>query len=243
MDYLYLIHQECPIGMYQSAVQIQSEMQPVDETILFWHFTDFRSLPPPKCFYGIVGHLSQEMSPKWSDEFKMHSLGTIHQFKIYAQRYGDEAAQIELKSNVSDALHSIMDDVTKPHLQGTILAVAMGFNIDLRIEIDKRINYKSSTLRGVSDWIFNEYATCMGDEEGPQRLAKLFAKSDAQFLRNTFTQIIYQHARGDYCIQENIIAELVQPYLKDTRKTNDVNDFGPPVSHYARELFDAVVKK
>lgn len=239
MEYIDLVQQQCTPAVHQSVARAGAELEPLEETLLF---SDITSVPlPAGCAYGVVGHLSKKMSPTRTDTFKINYLALVVQHAANLKSYGDASAQTQIRNDVTRAIHSIIDDITRTHLRGSILAALNAFQINMIPEIDKRVDYKSLTMKTyMGDWLFNEYATCMGDPDGPERLARLFAKSGAQDLRNIFTEMWGKHVRGGYCLQPETIRQLVRPYLGDNRKTVDVYGDGPPVSHYARELLDVL---
>lgn len=239
MQYIDLVHQQCPPAVQQSVVKAGAKLEPQEEMLLFSEITSARLTA--SCAYGVVGHLSTKMSPERTDIFKTNYLTLITKNAVSLKNYGDAAAQAQIKNDVARAIHLILDDITKSHLRGNMLAALLVFRINMLPEIDKRVNYKNLTVKGyMGDWQFNEYATGIGDPEGPERLAQLFAQSGAQDLRNIFTEMRGKHVRGGYCLSSELIQKLVRPYLQDHRKTVNVSGDGPPVSHYARELLDAV---
>lgn len=239
MEYIDLVSQHCPISVYQSVVKAGTKSESLDEMLLFSNITSITMTAG--CAYGVIGHLSKVVSPQNTDTFKVNYLTLVNKHATNLKGYGDAAAQTLIKDEVGRAIHTIIDDITKSHLKGSILAALSAFRINMLPEIDKRVDYKSLTMKSyMGDWLFNEYATCMGDPAGPERLARLFAKSSAQDLRNILTEMRGKHRRGGYCLSREIIATLVRPYVLDNRKTVDVLGEGPPVSKYARELLDAL---
>lgn len=239
MDYLDLVNQQCAIDVYQSAAKAGTKMEAQEETLLFSNIASVSLTPGCAC--GVIGHLSKLMSPQRTDIFKMNYLTLVNRYATNLKTYGFVSDQKKLRDEVIRATQSIIDDITKSHLKGNLLAVLLAFNINMIAEIDKRVDYKSLTMKSyMGDWLFNEYATCMGDPAGPERLARLFAKSSAQDLRNIFTEMRGKHRRGGYCLSAEIIKDLVRPYVMDHRKTADISGDGPPVSKYARELLDVL---
>ena len=239
MEYIDLVCQQCPPAVHQSVARAGAVLEPLEETLLFSEISSVALTA--SCAYGVVGHLSRRMSPTRSDTFKINYLSLVNQHASQLKTHGNASVQTQLRNDVVRAMHSIIDDITKSHLQGSMLAALVAFRIDVLSEIDKRVDYKSLTMKTyVADWVFNEYATCMGDPEGPERLERLFAKACAQELRNTFTEVWGKQVRGGYCLSSELIKQLVRPYLRDDRKTADVFGDGPPVSSYARELLDAL---
>ncbi len=239
MEYIDLVHQQCPPAVHQSVARAGAELEALEETLLFSEITSVTL--NAGCAYGVVGHLSKKMSPSRTNTFKINYLDLVNQHAAKLKSYGDASAQTQIRNDVARAIESIIGDITRSHLQGSILAALMAFRINMLPEIDKRVDYKSLTMKAyMGDWLFNEYATCMGDPAGPERLTRLFAQSGAQDLRNIFTEMWGKHVRGGYCLPPELIKQLVRPYLGDNRKTVDVYGDGPPVSHYARKLLDAL---
>ncbi|MBK4214983.1 hypothetical protein JJJ17_03480 [Paracoccus caeni] len=66
----------------------------------------------------------------------------------------------------------------------------------------------------------------------PGRIARLFAASDPQTLRQIFEASAgLAHSTKNYRPNRRAFKDLVAPYLQDTRVTQDVDGNRPPVSH------------
>lgn len=238
MDYIDLATQQCPPAVVQSVTQAVRGAGSADETLVFSEITGAALTPP--CALGIVGHLGQSMTPSRSAVFKSN-------FVFLARRYHREFSRMDAKSYeplqkvIAQAIGAIIDDITISQQRGGILDVLMLYRINMLPQISSRVDFISLTQKGfLADWQFNEYATCMGDVDAQLRLAQVLEKSVPQDLRLIFTDQRGKVVRQSACLPDSLISKLARPYLRDTRRTRDVDGDGPPVSQYAKDLLDAL---
>ncbi len=239
MDYVDVIALHCPPVIQQSVAEGVSWPNDSDQTLLFFDTTSVTL--GPDCAHGVVGQLSRTVTPKRTDLYKSHYLSIAARNAASVMALEDAGQREQIVSEVERAVRGILDDIGRNHLAGLMLQVLTVYGIDLQAEITERVDYKSLTQPGwLMDWIFNQYALCMGDAEAVSRLEVLFAKTTAQNLRVIFTELTGKRARGEPCPPPEDIRQLVEPYLTDNRPTHDVDGEGPPVSHYAQLLLDAL---
>lgn len=239
MEFIDLVNQNCPPAIQQSVALAGTRMDNSEETLLFSPITSARL--DVSCAYAVVGHLTQTLSRTSSDTYKLNYLLLATQYANNLTSGIDALPAANLRDDIGRAIGTVIDDIQKPHLQGAILAVLMAYRINLTDQIATRVNYKELAVPSyLGNWMFNEYALCMGDATALDRIATVFSRSGAQDLRIIFTEIRGKHVRGGYCISPQILQQLVRPYLSDGRRTADVSGEGPPVSRYARDLLDVL---
>jgi hypothetical protein len=238
MNYTDMVLQHCPLAVYESVVAADRKMNKTEEMLLFSEIT---SVPlTMSCAHGVVGKLATELKPASSPAYKNAVL--LLAMRCRRELKGlDSASYDTLRQDMRQGILRILEDVQQSQFRGGILGVLGVYRIDLLEEIAARVDYKSLTNTGfLADWQFNEYAACMGDEEAPERLARILERSDAPILRQLFTDLKAKAMRGDSCLSDTALRALAQPYLKDGRVTHDVDGDGPPVSAYAQDLLDVL---
>jgi hypothetical protein len=237
MEFIDLINQHCPPAIQKSMAQVGTSVDVSEETLMFSPVTSKRL--DASCAYSVVGHLSRAASTRETDTFKLNYLSLATQYSDLLTKGIDQKGAAVIRQEINQALEGMIGDFTKSHLQGLMLAVLTAYRIDQTSQIAKRIAYRTlSVPTYLGNWMFNEYALCMGDPEAAERIAAVFKNSGAQDLRVIFTDVRGKYTRGGYCFPKDAMQQLVRPYIRDKRRTSDVNGKGPSVSRYARELLD-----
>lgn len=236
MDYFELAQQDCPPAIVRSVTEAVRGGSDEEEMLIFSEITG-ASLST-ECAYAVVGYLAESMKADSSPAFRSNFIFLARRFNRDFARVGGDRYNA-LRQSVAKAISTVIDDITLPQSRGGMLDTLMLYRIDLRNQIDPRVDYRSLTQTGyLADWQFNEYAACMGDEEALERLAAVLGKSGAQDLRVIFTDLRGKLMRKTACLSPDQISLLARPYLRDNRVTREVDGDGPPVKHYARELLD-----
>lgn len=238
MEYMDLVTQHCPPAIQESVAGAGRKMDKTREMLLFSEITGVTMEPP--CALGVVGELARKLSPNSSPAYKDAFLSLARRYRSDLQGL-DSKSYDALRQDIGQAVIRILDDVDQSNLRSGILDVLSMHKINVLDQIDKRVDYKSLTNRAfLADWQFNEYAACMGDEEAPERLAKVLKASSPGVLRQLFTELTGEVRRKDACLSDRVLRELVGPYRNDNRVTADIDGDGPPVSSYANTLLKAL---
>lgn len=236
MDYAAYVSEYCSPAIHQSVEALVGGLAANAETLALNVISGARITGD--CASGVIGQLSTVARPKSSMMFKLQYYGFVSSWAEQPAGHLSQAQFDALRQAVGKTLYSLRDDVRDPTLSGSLLMALAAMRINLLDEIATRVDVANPDLGNpLAAWPLQEYALCVGDPGAPERIARLFAASDPQTLRQIFEASTgLTQSRKNYCPNRRTFKDLVAPYLQDARLTQDVNGNGPPVSHYARRL-------
>jgi len=238
MDYPDYLNQYCPAAIHQTVNALTAGAASTDENLAFNKITSANL--SRDCLIGITGQLGNSLSRTSTSDFKARYLDLVTYYFDQLKRV--EATEFTvLRQTIGDGIVRIIDDVSEPRLAGPMLAVLGKLRINLLSQIEKRVTYREvSVLPPLREWVFVEYAFCLRHPGASKQTAQLFARIDAQTLRNIFVLTHGKLHSESYCTDTATLRSLVRPHLDDKRLTADVNGPGSAVSVYARQLFEAL---
>jgi hypothetical protein len=238
MDYIELINTSCPVEIQRSVAQLEQGVTGAKEDDAFFPFS---GKPLDRgCLHAMTRYLAKNVRPHSSASYKLRFFSTAMWYASASVHRIDDEYNLA-RTEVGEAMDRLMDDVSDESSLGSgIVGTLAAYRIDRRDAILARVRYDQPGLQIWEGLMFNEYALVMGDDTAEARIAHYLATATGPELRVEFERQAGLAQKNALFLPASALERLVRPYINDGRVTHEVDGDGPPVSHYARLLLDAL---